>query len=159
MRMSGHLETLLILLEQTIEDENILSNSISKLFTLVAESIRKEDKTIEMIMKSVSFTIICEIGDVIQIYERFFLTQLDPERHSLLLGEFNQRPKNKIVCKNTVANFSSICNFIEVLLGDAIADHYLQVKRFVHMSIEDILCYMLSFLYHLSNNYHEYECL
>jgi len=56
--MSGHLETLLILLEQTIEDENILSNSISKLFTLVAESIRKEDKTIEMIMKS-----------------------LDPERH------------------------------------------------------------------------------
>ena len=72
MRMSGHLETLLILLEQTIEDENILSNSISKLFTLVAESIRKEDKTIEMIMKSVSFTIICEIGNVIQINERFF---------------------------------------------------------------------------------------
>ena len=31
-----------------------------------------------MIMKSVSFTIICEIGNVIQINERFFLTQLDP---------------------------------------------------------------------------------
>ena len=74
MRMSGHLETLLILLEQTIEDENILSNSISKLFTLVAESTRKEDKTIEIIMKSVSFTIICEIGNVIQINERFFDT-------------------------------------------------------------------------------------
>lgn len=72
MRMSGHLETLLILLEQTIEDENILSNSISQLFTLVAESIRKQDKTIEMIMKSVSFTIICEIGNLFQINERFF---------------------------------------------------------------------------------------
>ena len=69
MRMSGHLETLLIL-----QDENIQSNSISKLFTLVAESIRKVDKTIEMIMKSVSFTIICEIGNVIQINERFFDT-------------------------------------------------------------------------------------
>ena len=97
--MSGHLETLLILLEQTIEDENIMSNSIFKLFTLVAESIRKENKTIEMIMKSVSFTVICEIGNVIQINERFFLTQLDSERHSLLFGAFNQRPKNTVVCK------------------------------------------------------------
>ena len=52
MRMLGHLETLLILLEQTIEDENILSNSISKLFTLVAESIRKEDKMIEIYLNS-----------------------------------------------------------------------------------------------------------
>ncbi len=107
-------------------------------------------------MKFVSLTIICEIGNVIQINERFFLTQLDPERHSLLFGEFNQSPKNKIVCKNTVDNFFSVSNFIEALLGDAIADHYLQVKRFVTMPIEDILCYILSFLYHLSNNYHEW---
>ena len=55
-----------------------------------------------MIMKSVSFTIIYEIGNVIQMNEPFFLTQLDSERHSLLFGACNQRPKKKIVCKNTV---------------------------------------------------------
>ena len=59
--MSEHLETLLMLLEQTIEDENILSNSISILFTLVAESIRKEDKTIEMIMKSVNLPLFAKL--------------------------------------------------------------------------------------------------
>ena len=87
------------------------------------------------------------------------MTQLDPERRPLLFGELNQRPKNKIVCTNTVDKFFSICNFIEALSGDAISDHYLQVKRFVHMPIKDILYYISSFLYHLSNYYHEYECL
>ena len=87
------------------------------------------------------------------------MTQLDPERRSVLLGALNQWPKNKVVCKSTVDNFFSICNFIEALLGDAIADHYLQVKRFVYIPIKEILCCISSFLYHLSNNYHEYECL
>ena len=112
-----------------------------------------------MIMKSVSFTIICEIGNVFQINERFFWHSSIQKGTNFCLENLIKGQRTRLSAKIPLIIFFSICNFIEANLGDAIADHYLQVKRFVHMPIEDMLCYMLSFLYHLSNNYHEYECL